>query len=129
MEFKDRFLKNIMNTELHYITQQSTSTSNIHMNVNDFKIMFSSYEYYKMSDIITIYNCLSDFNLKYFENKTISRDYEIIKKIVNFDRSSLFKIEEDYIKILRHYKYSSNNVISRIYLVCSYNDFSILLYI
>lgn len=129
MEFKDIFLKNIMNTELHYITQQSTSTSNIHMNVNDFKIMFSSYEYYKMSDIITIYNCLSDFNLKYFENKTITRDYVIIKKIVNFDWSSLFKIKEDYIKILRHYKYSSNNVISRIYPVCSYNDFSILLYI
>lgn len=85
MEFKDIFSKNIMNTELHYITQQSTSTSNIHMNVNDFKIMFSSYEYYKMSDIITIYNCLSDFNLKYFENKTITRDYVIIKKIVNFD--------------------------------------------
>jgi hypothetical protein len=55
------------------------------MNVNYFKIMFSSYEYYKMSDIITIYNCLSDFNLKYFENKTITRDYVIIKKIVNFD--------------------------------------------
>jgi hypothetical protein len=50
MEFKDIFSKNIMNTELHYITQQSTYTSNIHMNVNDFKIMFSSYEYYKMSD-------------------------------------------------------------------------------
>jgi len=82
-----------------------------------------------LPDIITIYNCLSDFNLKYFENKTITRDYVIIKKIVNFDWSSLFKIKEDYIKILRHYKYSSNNVISRIYLVCSYNDFSILLYI
>ena len=40
MEFKDIFSKNIMNTELHYITQQSTYTSNIHMNVNDFKIMF-----------------------------------------------------------------------------------------
>lgn len=39
-----------MNTELHYITQQSTYTSNIHMNVNDFKIMFSSCVYYKMSD-------------------------------------------------------------------------------
>jgi len=126
MEFKDIFSKNIMNKELHYITQQSTYTNNIHMNANDLKIMFSSYEYYKMSDIITIYNCLSDFSLKYFENKTISRDYEIIKKIVNFDRSSLFKIEEDYIKILRHYKYPSNNEISRIYPVCSYNDSSIV---
>jgi hypothetical protein len=54
MEFKDIFSKNIMNTELHYITQQSTYTSNIHMNVNDFKIMFSSYEYYKMSDCLIL---------------------------------------------------------------------------
>ena len=72
-----------MNTELHYITQQSTSTSNIHMNVNDFKIMFSSYEYYKMSDIITIYNCLSDFNLKYFD---IAKD----KLVSKFDAISGF---------------------------------------
>jgi hypothetical protein len=129
MEFKDRFLKNIMNTELHYITQQSTSTSNIHMNVNDFKIMFSSYEYYKMSDIITIYNCLSDFNLKYSEDNTIMRDYKIIKNNVNFDKLTPFIITEDYIKLLKHYRYPSNHEVSRIYPMCSYNDSSILLYI
>ena len=83
MEFKDIFSKNVMNKELHYIARQSTLTNNIDIHTNDHKIIFSSYEYFKMSVIITIYNCLSDFNLKYFENKTITRDYVIIKKIVN----------------------------------------------
>ena len=48
---------------------------------------------------------------------------------MSIGRMQISIIEEDYIKILRHYKYPSNNEISRIYPVCSYNDSSILLYI
>ena len=99
MEFKDIFSKNVMNKELHYIARQSTLTNNIDIHTNDHKIIFSSYEYFKMSVIITIYNCLSDFNLKYSEDNTIMRDYKIIKNNVNFDKLTPFIITEDYIRI------------------------------
>ena len=79
MEFKDIFSKNVMNKELHYIARQSTLTNNIDIHTNDHKIIFSSYEYFKMSVIITIYNCLSDFNLKYSEDNTIFVIIKLLK--------------------------------------------------
>ena len=70
--------------------------------------------------------CLSDFNLKYPEDEKIKRDYGIVKQIVNFNRSTLFQIKDDYFKVLKHYGYPSKYNVSKIYPVCFCNNSSIV---
>jgi len=123
-KIKDIFSKDIINKELEYITQHNTlNNTNISLNYN---IKFNSYEYYSMLNIIILYNCLSDINLKYPEDKKIKRDYEIVKKIVNFKKYTPFQIEEDYFKVLKYYGYPLNYNVSRIYPVSYCNDSSIV---
>lgn len=73
LKIKDIFSKKVMNKELEYITQYYT-LNNAKIFLNAFNITFNSYEYFKISKLIIIYMCLSDFNLKYPEDEKIKRD-------------------------------------------------------